>query len=325
MIVGVDMGGTFTDVVAYDASGEVRTAKAATTADGVGGVLAALRQVADPADVDSLVFGSTVATNALAQRRLATVGLLATAGFRDLLDIRRLWRPRLFGHDWDRPPAIVPRALRLEARGRLGPDGAEVTPLAEEDVRAAAAVFARAGVEAVAVAFLHAYANDAHERRAGELLAAALPGVRVLLSSDVNPERKEYERTSTTVIAAGLAPVIDRALGTIEDRLRDGGPAARVPRDEVERRRDGRAGGPAAPGRAGQVRAGRRRLGGPAPRARARRAEPDPARHRRHHGRRQRARATATPPAPITTVSSGTSRSACRSSRSARSAPAAAR
>ena len=80
-----------------------------------------------------------------------------------------------------------------------------------------------AGVEAVAVAFLHAYANDAHERRAGELLAAALPGVRVLLSSDVNPERKEYERTSTTVIAAGLAPVIDRALGTIEDRLREAG------------------------------------------------------------------------------------------------------
>jgi N-methylhydantoinase A/oxoprolinase/acetone carboxylase beta subunit len=223
VIVGVDMGGTFTDVVAYDASGEVRTAKAATTADGVGGVLAALRQVVEPADVESLVFGSTVATNALAQRRLATVGLLATAGFRDLLDIRRLWRPRLFGHDWDRPPALVPRALRLEARGRLAYDGSELEPLSEDDVRAAAATFRDAGVEAVAVAFLHAYASDAHERRAGELLAAALPGVRILLSSDVNPERKEYERTSTTVIAAGLAPVIDRALGTIEERLREAG------------------------------------------------------------------------------------------------------
>src|SRR3954447_16941022 len=118
MIVGVDMGGTFTDVVAYDATGAVRTAKAPTTPDGVGGMLAALRQVAEPAAVESLVFGSTVATNALAQRRLARVGLLATAGFRDLLDIRRLWRPRLFGHDWDRPPALVPRELRLEARGR---------------------------------------------------------------------------------------------------------------------------------------------------------------------------------------------------------------
>src|SRR3954451_23017175 len=98
------MGGTFTDVVAYDAAGAVRTTKAPTTADGVGGVLAALRQVADPAAVDSLVFGSTVATNALAQRRLAPVGLLATAGFRDLLDIRRLWRPAVFGHGWEGPP-----------------------------------------------------------------------------------------------------------------------------------------------------------------------------------------------------------------------------
>ncbi len=217
------MGGTFTDVVAYDATGAVRTAKAPTTADGVGGVLAALRKVAEPADVESLVFGSTVATNALAQRRLAKVGLLATAGFRDLLDIRRLWRPRLFGHDWDRPAALVPRALRLEVRGRLDHTGAEVEPLDERDVAAAADAFAAAGVEAVAIAFLHAYAGDAHERRAGELIAAALPGVRVLLSSDVNPERKEYERTSTTVIAAGLAPVIDRALGTIEDTLRDAG------------------------------------------------------------------------------------------------------
>jgi N-methylhydantoinase A len=217
------MGGTFTDVVAYDATGAVRTAKAPTTADGVGGVLAALRQVADPAEVESLVFGSTVATNALAQRRLATVGLLATAGFRDLLDIRRLWRPRLFGHDWDRPPALVPRALRLGVRGRLDSTGQEVEQLDEGDIAAAADAFRAAGVEAVAIAFLHAYAGDAHERRAGELIAERLPGVRVLLSSEVNPERKEYERTSTTVIAAGLAPVIDRALGTIEDTLREAG------------------------------------------------------------------------------------------------------
>ena len=113
------------------------------------------------------MFGSTVATNALAQRRLATVGLLATAGFRDLLDIRRLWRPRLFGHDWDRPPALVPRELRLEARGRLAPDGDEVEPL-DEGSRRGGRRLPRGGVEAVAIAFLHAYANDAHERRAGD-------------------------------------------------------------------------------------------------------------------------------------------------------------
>ncbi len=223
MIVGVDMGGTFTDVVAFEDGGGVRTAKAPTTADGVSGLLAALRQVTEPGNVASLVFGSTVATNALAQRRLARVGLLATAGFRDLLDIRRLWRPRLFGHDWERPAALVPRHLRLEARGRLDPRGAEVEPLSAADVGAAAAAFAAAGVEAVAVAFLHAYASDRHELEAAAILRAALPGIPVVCSADVNPERREYERTSTTVIAAGLMPIVSAALGTMAARLRDEG------------------------------------------------------------------------------------------------------
>jgi N-methylhydantoinase A len=219
VIVGVDMGGTFTDVCAFGADGVARSAKAPTTADGIGGVLAALSQVVEPSAIESLAFGSTVATNALAARRLARTGLLTTAGFRDVLDTRRLWRPVLFGHAWERPPATVPRRLRLEARERLGPDGAVLVPLDEGDVERAAAAFAAAGVEAVAVAFLHAYVEPAHERRAGELLAARLEGVPVLLSSDVNPERKEYERTSTTAIAAGLAPIVDRALGAIETTL----------------------------------------------------------------------------------------------------------
>ncbi len=220
MIVGVDMGGTFTDAVALTAAGELRAAKAPTTADGVTGVLEALRAVADPAEIDAFAFGSTVATNALAQRRLAPTGLLTTAGFRDLLDIRRLWRPQLFGHEWTRPPAIVPRRLRLEAGGRIDWRGREVEPLAEADVAAAAAIFAAERVEAIAVSFLFSYLAPAHELRAGALLRELLPGVLVLESHQVNPERKEYERTSTTAIAAGLAPVVGRALGAIEERLR---------------------------------------------------------------------------------------------------------
>jgi N-methylhydantoinase A len=219
VIVGVDMGGTFTDVYAFDADGVAHTAKAPTTRDGIGGVLQALREITDPSAVDSLAFGSTVATNALAARQLARTGLLTTTGFRDLLDIRRLWRRDLFGHAWDRPPATVPRHLRVEARERHDWQGRVLVTLNERDVAAAAGVFRAAAVEAVAIAFLHAHVNGAHERRAREILQALLPGVAVLISSEVNPERKEYERTSTTAIAAGLAPIVDRALGTIETTL----------------------------------------------------------------------------------------------------------
>ncbi len=228
-IVGVDVGGTFTDVYAFDGDGAARAAKAPSTPDTVGGVLAALEQVARPDEVEALSFGSTIATNALIERRLARVGLLTTQGFRDTLEIRRLWRPHLFGHAWDRPPAIVPRRLRLEAAGRIDWRGREIEPLAEDDVRAAAERFEALGVEAVAVAFLFSYLNPAHERRAAELLEEKLPEAHILLSSDVNPERGEYERSSTTVIAAGLAPIVDRALAAVEARLREAG-LARPPR-----------------------------------------------------------------------------------------------
>jgi N-methylhydantoinase A len=220
VIVGVDMGGTFTDAVAIGPGGEVRSAKAGTTADGVTGVLEALAAVAEPAAIEAFAFGSTVATNALAQRRLARTGLLTTAGFRDVLDIRRLWRPHLFGHAWTRPAAIVPRRLRLEARERIDWRGRVVEPLVLDDVEQAAAAFAAERVEAIAVCFLFSYLDPRHERQAAELLRGLLPGVLVLESADVNPERKEYERTSTTAIAAGLAPVVGQALGAIEDRLR---------------------------------------------------------------------------------------------------------
>lgn len=223
-IVGVDVGGTFTDVYVFDSDGSTRAAKAPSTPDAVGGVLAALEQVVDASEVEALSFGSTIATNALIERRLARVGLLTTEGFRDTLEIRRLWRPYLFGHAWHRPPAIVPRRLRLEAAGRIDWRGRELEPLSEGDVLAAAERFAALEVQAVAVAFLFSYLDPIHEHRAAEILGERLgDGVPVLISSEINPERNEYERTSTTAIAAGLAPIVDRALAAVEARLGEAG------------------------------------------------------------------------------------------------------
>ena len=228
-IVGVDVGGTFTDAYVFDADGKTRAAKAPTSEDTVSGVLAALEQVVAPDEVEALSFGSTIATNALVQRRLARVGLLTTSGFRDTLEIRRLWRRDLFGHAWDRPAAIVPRSLRLEAGGRIDWRGAEIEPLDEPAVEAAAARFAALGVEAVAVAFLFSYLNQDHERRAAQILKNHLGHLPILISSDVNPERNEYERSSTTAIAAGLAPIVDHALAAVESRLGEAG-LRRAPR-----------------------------------------------------------------------------------------------
>lgn len=222
-IVGVDVGGTFTDVFLFEPEGETRASKAASTRDGIGGVLEALEGTVQLASVDALAFGSTIATNALVQRRLARVGLLTTAGFRDILDTRRLWRPQLFGHSWVRPLAVVPRRLRLECRERIDWQGRVMVPLQDEDVTAAAQRFKVLRVEAVAVAFLFSYLNPQHERRAAGLLQQVLTGIPIMLSHEVNPERHEYERTSTTAIAAGLAPIVRDALSLTEQRLRSAG------------------------------------------------------------------------------------------------------
>lgn len=221
--VGVDVGGTFTDVYVFDQDAGSASAKALTTPNTVDGVMDALAKVVDVGEIEAFTFGSTIATNALVTRAVARTGLLATAGFRDLLDIRRAWRRDLFGHAWDRPASLVARELRHEATERIDWRGDVVVPLDEDDVRRAARAFADAEVEAVAVAFLFSYLDDRHERRAGEILREMLPGVPVLLSSEVNPERKEYERTSTTVSAASLTPIVDGALGRLERRLEEHG------------------------------------------------------------------------------------------------------
>lgn len=219
--VGVDVGGTFTDLFAIDdRSGAVRTEKADTTPDAVTGVLEALRLSGLPAsEIKTFVFGSTVATNALVERRLAPVAFLGTKGFTDTLEIRRLWRQHLFGWRWDRPKSLVPSDLRFGVPGRIDWRGNEMEPLDLAAVDEAVAVMRRRDIRMAAVSLLFSFLNPDHERRVADRIRSQAPEIGVVLSSDVNPEIKDYERASTTVIAAALAPLVERVLSTLEQRI----------------------------------------------------------------------------------------------------------
>jgi N-methylhydantoinase A len=215
--LGVDVGGTFTDLVAL-VDGRLITAKVPTTPRNQAlGVVAALETVRPAVGtVASFAHGSTVATNALLERRGARTALVTTEGFRDVIEIGRQNRPALYDLTRDRPPALVPRELRFTVRERMGPDGVLV-PLDGESVRAAVDACREAGVEAVAVCLLFGFLHPEHERRVGEALREALPGVQISLSSEVLPEFREYERCSTTVCNSYLAP----RLGAYLERLAD--------------------------------------------------------------------------------------------------------
>jgi N-methylhydantoinase A len=217
--VGADVGGTFTDLVAL-VDGSLHVAKVlSTTADQSTGVLAALDEASiDGPSIAAFAHGTTVATNALLERRGARTALLTTEGFRDVLEIARQTRPSLYDLTKRPPEPLVPRELRFTVRERVGPDGAEVA-LDEVDVSAAIESLRAAEVEAVAVCFLFSFLDPSHERRAGELLRAALPGTEVSLSSEVLPEFREYERFSTTVADAYLSPRLNRYLGRLGERL----------------------------------------------------------------------------------------------------------
>ncbi len=214
--LAVDVGGTFTDIVLLREDGAIFTRKVLSSPpdfnrairDGVGALLDERALAAD--GIAEFSHAATVATNAIITRSGAATGLITTQGFRDVLEIRRMRMHRLYDINWEKPPPLVPRHLRLEVPGRLDPAGREVTPLDEAAVARAVARLKAEGVEAVAVCFLHAYANDAHERRAGEIIAELAPEWWVSISSEVLPEIKEYERTSSTVINAYVQPVVGR-------------------------------------------------------------------------------------------------------------------
>ena len=226
--IAVDVGGTFTDATLWDPVGpRVVAAKALTTpADRAIGVIEGINAAlaaagARPGEVREVVHGSTTGTNALIERTGAKVGLLTTEGFRDVLEIGRIMRPEAGLYDFtiDLPMPLVPRYLRLEARERLNAEGGVLVPLDEADVKAAAERFAREGVEAVAVCFLFSFLNPEHEERATRILSERLPGVSVSLSCRVCPEIREYERSSTTVMNAYLAPVMSAYLDSLQRQL----------------------------------------------------------------------------------------------------------
>jgi N-methylhydantoinase A len=224
--VGVDVGGTFTDLVAFEeATGAIRVTKVPSTprapAQGVLNGLRKLQRVLGvaPETIEFFIHGTTVATNALIERKGVRAALVVTEGFRDVLHIGRQTRPRLYDFFARRPDPLIPRHLRYEVPERVLATGEVLRPLEEAAVRAVAREIAAQGVEAVAVCLLHAYANPRHERRVRDLLHAALPGVKVTLSSEVLPEFKEYERMSTTVINAYVMPIVERYLRQIEAGL----------------------------------------------------------------------------------------------------------
>ena len=217
--LGVDVGGTFTDLVAL-VDGALLTAKTPSTpADQARGVLRGI--IAADLDADSVgVFahGSTVATNALLERRGARTALVTTEGFRDVIEIGRQNRPALYDLTRDRPAALVPRDLRFTVRERTGPHGV-ITPLDEESLHAAVRRCREAGVEAVAVCLIFGFLYPDHERRVGDALRAALPGVHVSLSCEVLPEFREYERCSTTACDAYLTPRLSRYLHSLSTQV----------------------------------------------------------------------------------------------------------
>ena len=227
--VAVDIGGTFTDLVLIEGDGRLSVVKVPTVpADPSQGVLQAIDRVAadrrvEPAEMlancSRFVHGSTVATNAVLERKLATVGLLTTHGFRDALEIRRGIRHDQWDHRAPWPPVVVPRYRRLGVGGRIDHAGNELEPLDEAAVSAALDTFDDQGVEAVAICLLHSYRNPDHEQRAAAMARLRWPGELTVVSSDLVPLLGEYERTSTSVINAGLVPVVGGYLTRLADDL----------------------------------------------------------------------------------------------------------
>ncbi|QKV78462.1 hydantoinase/oxoprolinase family protein [Amycolatopsis sp. Hca4] len=221
MRIGVDIGGTFTDLCAVDETGIVAVGKVLTTHDeparAVEEGLAAL--LPDLSAVEQVVHGTTLVTNALIERKGSRTALLATAGFRDVLEMRREHRYELYDLQLELPAPLVPRHLRFDVPERILADGSVHTGLDESFAARLGRELAARGIEAVAVCFLHAFTNPAHERRVGEILAEVAPSLRVALSSDVVPEIREFERTSTTVANVYVQDLTERYLRDLEQRL----------------------------------------------------------------------------------------------------------
>jgi N-methylhydantoinase A len=231
--IGVDVGGTYTDLVATDETGRTVFAKSPSTpSDQSIGVMAGLDELARRlnvtradmlANTDRLVHGTTVATNALLERKGAKVALLTTEGHRDVIEMREGLKPDRYDLRTPPPEPLVPRERRLGVRERLKADGRVSIPLDAASLSKAIAAVKSSGATSVAVCFLHSYLNPAHELAAVEQLAKELPGINISRSSDVLPQIKEYERVSTTIVNAYVEPIVRRYLTNLEQRLTEAG------------------------------------------------------------------------------------------------------
>jgi N-methylhydantoinase A len=233
--IGIDTGGTFTDIVAVDtASGAMRVTKVASTPSNPAvGLVRGVHAILDAAgagapEVASLAHGTTVATNALLQGEISSLGLIVTEGFRHILEIARQSVPEGYGNSyfWVKPERLVPLRFVREVGGRLNFKGEELRPLDEASVRAAAQFFRRHGVRAIGISLIHSYANPAHERRVAEIVSEECPQAALSLSCTVLPEYREYERTVTTLVDAFVKPHMERYLKRVHDEL---GPLKDVP------------------------------------------------------------------------------------------------
>jgi len=235
--IGIDVGGTFTDLVAVNEAGTTTLAKSASTpADPSIGVIAGLELLAEAlglplaamlADTDRIVHGTTVATNALLEHKGAKVGLLTTEGHRDVIEMREGLKDDRYNLRMPPPVLLVPRDRRLGVRERMRADGRIEISLDRASLNAAIAELKRANVEAVAICYIHAWRDPAHERETAAAVAAAMPGVYLSLSSDVFPQIKEFDRVSTTIVNAYVGPALSRYLKRLETRLKEvgyGGP-----------------------------------------------------------------------------------------------------
>jgi N-methylhydantoinase A len=226
--IGIDTGGTFTDVVAVDeATGQITTTKTPSTpVDPAEGFLNGVRKVLglmglDGGSVTAVSHGTTVATNQLLEGKLDRIGFITTEGYESVLEIARQSVPDGYGNSyfWVKPPRIVPADLVRTVGGRLDPTGAEVRPFDEDDARAAARFFKDAGITTIGVCFLHAYADDVHERRMLEIIREEHPGAVVSISAEVLREYREYERSVTTLVDAAVKPKVGAYVTNIRTRL----------------------------------------------------------------------------------------------------------
>lgn len=222
MKLATDIGGTFTDLVFIDEkTGHIQTHKSATTPkDYEQGVLNVIEEAGlSGAEVDLFIHGTTVIINTLTERKGVKTGLITTKGFRDVLEIARGNRPDLFNVQYQKPKPVIPRALRLEVAERLNGKGEVLTPLNEQDIDEAIAFFKKEGVEAVAIAYLHAYVNPVHEQQTAAWIKEKWPEVSVSASYEISQEWREYERTNTTALNAYVKPIANTYLNQLDQHL----------------------------------------------------------------------------------------------------------